>query len=347
MKTFVITHSYVGDGASQMLLGAASHWTKQLGWQVDAVTVPHMTAEARQALAGSGMTEIQRASFAAGYDFALINCLKNIHFTDFIHPHLPIVLWAHEAETSLKSGVTPEQWKNWFSKVSLVIFQTEWQLRLFKKYLPDNIRVAVIPNGIPPVGVAANDKAARDDTFRIACLGKLTPLKAQADLIRAAAGLSSKYPLHCELIGDTEHLAHLHPVARKALDRHPDLFTLSGYLPRQLALEAVAKADLFCFPSMSESFGLAPLEAAALGVPVVLADLGPYKAIGWKSGENCLMFPAGDRKKLASALEAAIKDIQLRNRIAENGKELADRYSMGPFLRGISELIANADLKVV
>jgi glycosyltransferase involved in cell wall biosynthesis len=149
------------------------------------------------------------------------------------------------------------------------------------------------------------------------------------------------------LIGDTEHLSRLDGKALKALQNHPDLFTLSGYMPRLQALEAVAAADLFCFPSLSESFGLAPLEAASLGVPVALADLGVYRSIGWVSGENCLMFPPGDRKKLAATIESLIKNADLRKRLAENGRALAERYGMEPFLAKISELITGTDLKVV
>ncbi len=347
MKIFVITHSYSGNGASQMLLNAASHWTHKLGWQVDAVTVPGIRGEEQLGIKNSGMKLIDRAHFGEKYNCALINCLKNIHFVNFIYPHVPIVLWAHEAETILKSPVPREKWRGWFSKVSLVIFQTEWQMKLYKRYLPNGCKIAIIPNGIPPINPAISPTHVEDGVFRIVTVGKLTPMKAQSDLIRAVVQLSQSHKIQCELIGDTEHLSHLDRKAREVLEKHPALFTLSGYLPRDRTLEKVAAANLFCFPSISESFGLAPLEAASLGVPVVLADIPVYKSVGWVHRENCLMFPPGDRKKLAAAIESITGDNSLRKSIAEKGKALSAQYGMDTFLPKISELITDTNLKVV
>src|SRR5277367_4454566 len=99
MKAFVITHSYRGDGAAQMLLETAAYWTGQLGWQVDAVEGPRMSGVDFEAIAQSGMKPIKRAQFTDHYDLALVNCVANLQFVDLIHPHVPVMLWAHEAET--------------------------------------------------------------------------------------------------------------------------------------------------------------------------------------------------------------------------------------------------------
>jgi glycosyltransferase involved in cell wall biosynthesis len=341
MKLFVITHAYAGDGASQMLHSAASYWTQQLGWKVDAVLVPNMSAEANEAVSSSGMHPVWRAQFQEGYDFALINCLHNITFVDLVYPHVPIVLWAHEAETILKSNVSRKQWKSWFSKISLLVFQTDWQYRLYKKYLPDvhQTQVAIIPNGIPLVPVMPRERKAQDNVFRIACVGKLAPMKAQSDLIHAVVSLADRCRIHCNLIGDTGDISSLAVSAQEMIAQYPGLFTLSGYLPRRQALETVAQSDIFCFPSVSESFGLAPLEAALLGIPVILADLPPYRLMGWVSEENCQMFPPGNQKKLAIAVEALMGDRILREKIAQGGKALAERYTINKCLTQLSDRI--------
>ena len=47
-----------------------------------------------------------------------------------------------------------------------------------------------------------------------------------------------------------------------------------GYLPRPELVNAYQQADLFIFPSLTEGFGLPPIEAMACGVPVIVSDQG-------------------------------------------------------------------------
>jgi glycosyltransferase involved in cell wall biosynthesis len=69
-------------------------------------------------------------------------------------------------------------------------------------------------------------------------------------------------------------------------------------------------------PSYFEGWGLAVIEAAAAGVPIVMTDVGCAGEI-IKDGENGLVVPPGNVTALAEALERVMKDEALRSALAE------------------------------
>jgi glycosyltransferase involved in cell wall biosynthesis len=75
-----------------------------------------------------------------------------------------------------------------------------------------------------------------------------------------------------------------------------------------------AAADLFAFPSDTETFGNVVLEAMASGLPVVTADQGGV-VDSVTPGVTGALFPAGDRRALTRELERLIADPEARRRM--------------------------------
>ncbi|HVV28501.1 MAG TPA: glycosyltransferase family 1 protein [Rhizomicrobium sp.] len=102
------------------------------------------------------------------------------------------------------------------------------------------------------------------------------------------------------------------------------LFT--GFLDGDELADAYAAADIFVFPSDSESFGNVTLEAMASGVACVCAD-----ATGSRSlvvpGETGLLAPADDAGAFARAILALAQDADLRARMGAAGRARALTYS--------------------
>ena len=70
--------------------------------------------------------------------------------------------------------------------------------------------------------------------------------------------------------------------------------------------QALADADCFCLPSESENFGTAALEAAGVGLPVVLSDrCGGAELLGPQAS---IVFDYGDIGGLAQALRKVLGD---------------------------------------
>jgi glycosyltransferase involved in cell wall biosynthesis len=90
------------------------------------------------------------------------------------------------------------------------------------------------------------------------------------------------------------------PLASALRQRYPNVHWL-GVLPRHELAQVYAAADVFVFPSRSETFGLVMLEAMACGVPVAAYPVGgPLQVVG-DSGAGAL------RDDLLDAWKDALK----------------------------------------
>jgi glycosyltransferase involved in cell wall biosynthesis len=92
-------------------------------------------------------------------------------------------------------------------------------------------------------------------------------------------------------------------------------------LPRALASSAI-----FAFPSTTDTFGNAVLEALACGVPAVVTDQGGPKEIV-EDGRSGLVIPGEDPVALGQALEKLLEDPALRKRLGEGGVARAGLFS--------------------
>jgi glycosyltransferase involved in cell wall biosynthesis len=99
-------------------------------------------------------------------------------------------------------------------------------------------------------------------------VGRLAAQKNQDVLIRALACLPKS---HLVLAGAGLKMVEFRELAvTLGVD---DRLHMLGALPSDDIADLYAAADLFVFPSTWETFGLAPVEAAMVGVPMAVADL--------------------------------------------------------------------------
>ncbi len=92
----------------------------------------------------------------------------------------------------------------------------------------------------------------------------------------------------------------------------------------ELLAEAYAGAKLFVYPSLSEGFGIPPLEAMSLGCPVLASRGGSIPEV---CGDAPFYFNAEDQNSFAKELLRALNDQPARDRAVKAGKIAAQRYS--------------------
>ncbi len=85
-----------------------------------------------------------------------------------------------------------------------------------------------------------------------------------------------------------------------------------------------ARSDAFLLTSHEEGYGLAPIEAACAGLPVVMTDVGcAGEAI--RDGEQGLVIPVNDRAALVAAMRRLMEDGDLRATLATQRGSVRNR----------------------
>jgi glycosyltransferase involved in cell wall biosynthesis len=83
--------------------------------------------------------------------------------------------------------------------------------------------------------------------------------------------------------------------------------------------------DIFCLPSLSETFGIVILEAFSHGIPVVATSCdGPNYLI--KNKKNGLLCDIASHHSLSEALIEVVTDIQLWKKLSQAGYESVQRF---------------------
>jgi glycosyltransferase involved in cell wall biosynthesis len=99
-----------------------------------------------------------------------------------------------------------------------------------------------------------------------------------------------------------------------------------GTLEGEDLSKVYASADLFVFPSATDTFGNVVLEAQASGIPVVVADEGgPSENL--EVGRTGLVFKAGSSYSLVKAIEELLEDPLKRQRMALEARRYMENRS--------------------
>jgi glycosyltransferase involved in cell wall biosynthesis len=133
-------------------------------------------------------------------------------------------------------------------------------------------------------------------------VGRLAAQKNQDVLIRALACLPQA---HLVIAGDGPKHEAFHELAvTLGVD---DRLHMIGAVTEEDVADLYAATDLFVFPSIWETFGLAAVEAAMTGLPMVVADLPVLHEVLRADGAEPVSFVApGDTEGWISAIDKAI-----------------------------------------
>jgi len=168
-------------------------------------------------------------------------------------------------------------------------------------------------------------------------VGGIQRRKGQLDLVEAAALLAADFPDAVFILaggaGDAEYLAVLQErIAALGLG---DRFRFIGFEPEVRDLLSISAA--LAHPSHSEGFGLAILEAMAVGLPVVATLCGgPEELI--EDGVSGLLVPPQDPPALAAALGRVLEDPAAARRLGASAAARARAFSLEATARGMEEI---------
>ncbi|WP_232662236.1 glycosyltransferase family 4 protein [Pseudonocardia sp. TRM90224] len=192
-----------------------------------------------------------------------------------------------------------------------------------------------------PPGVDADvfrpDPAARDDLRRryhlgsapvITCVSRLVPRKGQDTLVEALPRVRTRVPgTRLLLVGDGPHRRRLVELAWQYGVADAVVFT--GAVPDAELPAHHAVGDVFAMPCRTrgkgldvEGLGIAALEAAATGLPVVVGDSGgaPETVRTWRDTRTGYVVGGRDVTQLAATLVGLLRDPDAAGAMGARGR---------------------------
>ncbi|MNY03816.1 D-inositol 3-phosphate glycosyltransferase [compost metagenome] len=177
--------------------------------------------------------------------------------------------------------------------------------------------IEVVPFGVDLAGFGP---ATPHEGSTIGCAKILEAHYGQEHLIRAVRLLRDRRPdrpVRLLLAGEGDQRDAL--AALIASLRLEEVVQLVGRLPHDQMPEFLRSLSIFAMPSLSESFGVAAVEAAACGLPVVASRVGGVGEVVL-DGETGMLVPPADPEALAQALSRLLDDPALRVAMGERGR---------------------------
>jgi phosphatidylinositol alpha 1,6-mannosyltransferase len=139
-------------------------------------------------------------------------------------------------------------------------------------------------------------------------VSRLVREKDLGDLVETSRILTSRgVRFRLALVGEGPMRAELEAALPNAI--------FAGHRTGEELANWYASADVFVFPSTTETLGNVVLEALASGLPTVVVDRGGPKDL-ITHGENGFIAPANDTVALADLLQAILEDVGLRSRMS-------------------------------
>lgn len=99
---------------------------------------------------------------------------------------------------------------------------------------------------------------------------------------------------------------------------------LPGLVSEKILKELYVNAMAFVFPSLYEGFGLPPLEAMAMGTPVIASSASCIPEV---CGDAALYFAPYNIESMEQAMNKIFYDPMIQKNLIDKGKEQAKKYS--------------------
>lgn len=192
---------------------------------------------------------------------------------------------------------------------------------VIEKYHQDPAKVTTVHNAVEPLSpeiLAIQDKKGVKDKV-ITFLGRITMQKGPEYFVEAAAKVLAKAP-HARFVmagsGDMMDQMIRLVASRNISDR----FHFTGFMKGKQVYEVLKASDVYVMPSVSEPFGISPLEAMQCGVPSIISkQSGCAEILNY-----AIKVDYWDIEALADAMYGIITYPAMHKFLQEEGKKEVD-----------------------
>ena len=281
------------------------------------------------------LEEINNYSIVAGVVarteyFDIIHAHDWLTYPAGIHPKnvtgKPLVIHVHATDYDRSRGnVNPDVYaieKNGMDNADHIITVSNLTRQtVIEKYHQDPAKVTTVHNAVEPMSqeiLAIPDRRGVQDKT-ITFLGRITMQKGPAYFGEAAAKVLAKPPYARVLMSGSGDM--LDKMIRLAAARNiSDRFHFTGFMKGKQVYEVLKSSDVYVMPSVSEPFGISPLEAMQCGVPSIISKQSGCAEIL----DYAVKVDYWDIEALADAMYSIITYPAMHKFLKEEGKKEVD-----------------------
>ena len=186
---------------------------------------------------------------------------------------------------------------------------------VIEKYGINPDKVTTVHNAVEPLSEEIRSiKMQKGKDKVVTFLGRITMQKGPEYFVEAASRVLAKtHNVRFVMAGSGDMMEKM---IRLAADRDiADRFHFTGFLKGRQVYEMLAASDVYIMPSVSEPFGISPLEAMQMGVPSIISKQSGCAEIL----ENVIKVDYWDINALADSIYAIIKYPALYNHLRDKG----------------------------
>lgn len=245
---------------------------------------------------------------------------------------IPIVAWTPDVWQGQWSknmgiiggviGALLERYNLSHRKVNFIAISRPVADKLIKFGVPKRL-IKVIPCGVD-LNWFRKIKQKKSLAPRLCTVSSLSKYKSVDVFIKAAALVLDKEPmLQIRIIGYGPEKARLMNLA-KELGVSQQLKFLGFIKQYDELIREFKSARIFCFPSVTEGFGIVSVEAMAAGTPYVIANSPVNRSVTHNKGG--LFFSPGDEADMAGKILRLLRNKTLYAKVRKEGQEMVKKY---------------------
>lgn len=190
---------------------------------------------------------------------------------------MPLVVHVHATEVD-RAGVDHmdrrvfEIEKSGMRAADAIIAVSQWTKDIIvNQYGIDSEKITVVHNGVVASGESDFPFTRKISDYVVTFLGRITYQKGPQYFIEAAKKVLEYFPdAHFVMAGSGDLLPEM--IERVAQMKLSSRIHFTGFLKGRQIHQVWSVTDVYVMPSVSEPFGITPLEAVQAGVPVIVSN---------------------------------------------------------------------------
>lgn len=264
--------------------------------------------------------------------FDIIHCLtargvSNALLASF---GLPVKRIAYRGTSGRDSRLSPASWITFLNPGIHKIICVSNAVRSFMADLVPAARLTTIYKGHdvkwyePKTSVALSEFGIPDNSFVVACVANMRPVKGVQYLLKALKEISPDTNIRVLLIGEVRKRADMRELEDASISSRVHL---AGY--RTDVGSILSKCQAFVLPSISrEGLPKAMLESMAVGIPTIVTNVGGMPEVV-SNAANGLVVPPADSVSIAKAILNLHAHPDLAQRLgAEGRRTIIERFNV-------------------